>query len=61
MKLVNVNLDWALLGHGKSQIRVIDMTSFQRDEFMVHGLHKNSRGQRKLTLLIPKILGDNSV
>lgn len=61
MRLVNVSLDRALLGRGKSHIRVIDMTSFQRDEFMTHGLHLNSRGQRKLTLLIPKSVGDNSV
>jgi hypothetical protein len=58
---VNVSLDQALLGRCKSHIHVIDVTSFQRDEFMTHGPHLNSRGQRKLTLLIPKRLGDISV
>lgn len=58
---MNVSLDQALLGHDKSHIPFIDMTSFQRDEFMTHGLPLNSRGQRKLTFLITKCLGDNSV
>jgi len=58
---VNVSLDRAVLGHGKSHIHVIDVTSFQRDEFVTHVVHINSRNQRKLTLLIPKSLDDNSV
>lgn len=57
---MNVSLDQALLGHGKSHMHV-DMTSFQMEEFVAHGLRLNSRGQRKLTLLIPKSLGDNSL
>jgi len=58
---VNLKLDRALLGCGKSHICVIEITSFQREDFMTHGLHLNSRDKKKLTLLIAKGVGDKNV
>jgi len=37
------------------------LTSFLREECMTHGLHLNSWGRRKLTLLTAKSLYDNQV
>ena len=45
-------------GGGKSHNHVIETTSFQRVDFMNHGLHINSLGQKKLILLTAKCLGD---
>ena len=49
------------MGDGKSPNHVIETTSFQREDSMNHGLHLNSLGKKKLTLLIAKILGDKNV
>lgn len=54
---VNLQLDRALLGHGMSHIDVVDITTIGREEYTAHGLHLNSRGKRKLTLLIAVRLG----
>jgi hypothetical protein len=35
-----------------SHIGVIDTLTFRREEFTTHDLHLNSRGKRRLTLLI---------
>ena len=58
---VNLKLDQALLGSGNSHIRVIEITSFQTEDFMNHGLHLNSWVKKKLTLLIAKSVGDKNV
>jgi len=47
------------MGDGKSPNHVIETTSFQREDSMNHGLHLNSLGKKKLTLLIAKCLVDN--
>jgi hypothetical protein len=61
VRSVNVRLDWALLGHGMSDIGVIDTTTIVTEEYTNHGLHLNWRGKRKLTLLIAKKLSDDHV
>jgi hypothetical protein len=52
VRSVNLWLDRALLGQDMSHVGVIDTLTFRREEFMTHGLHLNSRGKRRLTLLI---------
>jgi hypothetical protein len=52
MRNVNLRLDWALLGHGMSHLGVVDTTTIGREEYTTHGLHLNSKGKRKLLLLI---------
>jgi hypothetical protein len=52
VRSVNLRLDHALLGQGMSHVGVIDTLTFRREEFTNHGLHLNSRGKRRLTLLI---------
>jgi hypothetical protein len=49
---VNVWLDQALSGHATSHVGVTDTLTIVREEFTTHGLHLNSRGKMKLTLLI---------
>ena len=49
---VNLRLDRALLGQGLSHDGVIDTLTFRTEEFTTHGRHLNSRGKRRLTLLI---------
>jgi hypothetical protein len=61
VRSVNLRFHWALFGCGKCHIRVIETTSFQREELTTHSLHINSRGKKKLTLLIAKSLGDKNV
>ena len=61
VRSINPSLDRVLLGRGKSHIGVIDTSSFLREDITTHGLDLNSRGKRKLTLLIAKSLGDNNV
>jgi hypothetical protein len=53
---VNLNLERALLGRGKSNIGIVDTTSFLREEHMTLGPHLNSQDMRKHTLLIAKSL-----
>ena len=48
---MNLELDQALLECGKSHICVTETTSFQREDLMTHGLHRNSHGKKKLLLL----------
>jgi hypothetical protein len=55
---VNLKLNQALMVGGKSLYHVIEIPSFQREDFMNHGLYLNSLGKKKLTLLIDKCLGD---
>jgi len=57
---VNLKLNRALLGCGNSHIRVIENTSFRMEDFITHGLHLNSGVKKKLTLLIPKSVGDKT-
>jgi hypothetical protein len=52
LRSVNLRLDRALLGHGMSHVGVVDTTIIGRDQCTVHGLHLNSRGKKKLTLII---------
>jgi len=42
MRSVNLGLEWALLGHGKSHSGTVDTTSFLREECVTHGLNLNS-------------------
>jgi len=58
VRSVNLRLDQALMVGGNSHHHVIEIPSFQREDFMNHGLHLNSLGKKKLTLLIAKCLGD---
>jgi hypothetical protein len=58
---VNLRLHRTLYGCGKCHSRVIETTSFQREVFTTHGLHINSRGKKKLTLLTAKNSGDKNV
>jgi len=46
---------------GVSHTDVSETTSFQREDFTIHGPHLNSTRQKKLTLLIVKSLGDKNV
>jgi len=55
---VNLRLDQTLVGGGKSQNHVTQTTSFQRVDFMNHGLHLNLLDKKKLILLISKCLYD---
>jgi hypothetical protein len=59
VKSANLRLDQALMGCGTSHIGVTDTTSTVREEHMTHGLHLNSRGKKKLTLLITKRINDD--
>jgi hypothetical protein len=43
---------------GKSLNHVTEIPPFQMEGFMNHGLHLNSLGKKKLTLLIAKCFGD---
>jgi hypothetical protein len=52
---VNIRLDRTLSGDGKSHICVIETTSFQREDFMTHGRHLNSRGKRSLHFLLLRV------
>ena len=52
MRTVNLRLDRALLGHGMSHLGVVDTTTIGREEYTTHVLHLNSKGKRKLMLLI---------
>lgn len=42
-------------------IRVIETTSFQREDFMPHGLHLNLRGTKELELFIVKGSDDKNM
>ena len=55
---MNLRLDQAPMGGGKFHNHVTETTSFQREDLMNYGLHQNSLGKTKLTLLIAKCLGD---
>jgi hypothetical protein len=61
VRSVNLCLDRALLGHGMSHLGVIDTTTIGREEYMAQGLHLNSRGKRKLMLLIADKLDEGHV
>ena len=50
-----------LMGRGASHIGVIDTNCIVRAEYTAHGLHLNSRGKRKLMLLIARGLGGDHV
>ena len=52
VRCVSLWLDLALLGHGTSHIGVVDTMTIGREEYTAHGLHLNSRGKRRLMLLI---------
>jgi hypothetical protein len=58
---MNLRLEWALMGRGTSHIGVIDTNCIVRDEYTTYGLHLNSQGKRKLTLLIARSLGRDHV
>jgi hypothetical protein len=58
---MNLRLERALMGRGTSHIGVIDTNCIVREDYMTHGLHLNSRGKGKLTLLIARILGGDHV
>lgn len=58
---MKLKLDQTLLVCGKSRVHVIEITSFKREDFMTHGLHLNSWGEKKLTLLTAKTVGDKNV
>ena len=58
---MNLRLHRTLYGCGKCHSRVIETTPFQREEFTTHGLHINSRGKKKLTLVSAKNSGDKNV
>ena len=53
---VNLRIDQAVLGCGKSHIRVIETTSFQSEDCRL-----NSLGKKQLTLLTAKSLDDKNV
>ena len=55
---MNLRLDQALMGGGKSHNHVTETTSFQGEDLMNHDHHQNSLGKKKLILLIVKCLGD---
>jgi len=42
VRSVNLRLDGALLGHGMSDVGVVNTTTIGRDEYTAHGLHLNS-------------------
>ena len=58
LKSVNLKRDRAQLECGKSNICVVQTTSFQRDDFTTHGLRLNFRGKKKITRLIAKGIDD---
>lgn len=55
---MNLRLDKTLVGGGKSHNHVSETTSFQKIDFMNHGLNLNSLGKKKLILLIAKCIDD---
>jgi hypothetical protein len=61
VRSMNVHLEQALMGRGASHIGVIDTNCIVRKEYTTHGQHLNSRGKRKLTLLIAGSLGGDHV
>jgi hypothetical protein len=48
----NLCLDQALMRHDMSHINVIDASSFVREDFTRHCLHRNSQGKKKLMQLV---------
>jgi len=52
LRTVNLRLDRALLGPGLPHVGFVGTTTIGREEYTAHGLHLNSRGKRRLTLLI---------
>jgi len=61
VRSVNLRLNRVLLGHGMSHLNVTDTTTIRREEYTTHGLHLNSRGKRKVMLLIPNKLDGGHV
>jgi hypothetical protein len=59
VRSVNLCLDQALMWHGTSHIGVTDTTFIVWEEYTTHGLHLNSRGKKKLTLLTAKRINDD--
>jgi hypothetical protein len=49
------------MGCGASHISVIDTNCIVREEYTTNGLHLNSRGKGKLTLLIARSMGGDHV
>jgi hypothetical protein len=47
------------MGLGTSHIGVTDTASIVREEYTTRGLHLNSRGKKKLMLLIAKRIDDD--
>ena len=57
---MNLQLDWAVTGHGMSHIiSVID--TIVRKEYTTRGLHLNSQGKRKLIHPTAKGIGEDCV
>jgi hypothetical protein len=54
-------IDRVLMGRDTADIGVIDTASFVRDDFTTHGLHLNSRGERRLTYLIAERISGGHV
>jgi hypothetical protein len=61
VRSMNLHLEWALMGRGASHIGFIDTNCIVREEYTTRGLHLNSRGKRKLTLLMARSLGGDHV
>jgi hypothetical protein len=54
VRIVNLRLDQILIGCGTSHIGVNDTASIAREKYITHVLHLNSRGKKKLKLLVDK-------
>lgn len=52
VRSMNARLGSALMRPNASHIGVIEVDSIKRDDYSSHGLHLNSRGKKKLSLLI---------
>jgi hypothetical protein len=61
VRIMNLRLERALMGPGASHIGVIGTNCIVREQYTIHDLHLNSRGKRKLTLLIARSWGGDNV
>jgi hypothetical protein len=58
VRSMNLWLDWTLKRHDMSHIGVTDISSVVRDEYIMHCLHLNTQGKKRLKQLIAeKVVG----